>query len=80
MAFICVRAEGEHERILRQSGNLYVLEPVMVKALESGTFFWIPLLDPYGDTVLNRLQIPLFEAYRDHGRAVNVSQATAACS
>jgi hypothetical protein len=60
MAIICVIAEAEHERVLRQTGNLYVLEPLFVRALKADAFLWVTFIDPYGDTILNRLQIPHF--------------------
>ena len=60
MAIICAIAEGEHERRLTKTGNLYVLEPIFRKALDAGGFQWIQWIDPYGDTVLNALQIPDF--------------------
>jgi hypothetical protein len=60
MAIICARAEEEHERVLRQTPRLYVLEDLFMKARESGRFLWVRFIDPYGDTVLNQLQIPHF--------------------
>lgn len=45
---------------MRRTSGLYVLEDVFVKALQAGDFLWVKFIDPYGDTVLNSLQIPHF--------------------
>jgi hypothetical protein len=60
VAIISVRAEGEHEELHREAPNMYVLEEVFGKALKEENLFWIPQIDPYGDTILNRVQLSGF--------------------
>jgi hypothetical protein len=47
-------------RVPIETGNLYVLENLFVRALNTGQFLWLTFIDPYGDTVLNHLQIDHF--------------------
>jgi hypothetical protein len=60
MAIISVRAEGEHGELHREAPGMYVLEEVFGKALKEENLLWIPQIDPYGDTVLNRIQLSGF--------------------
>jgi hypothetical protein len=60
MAIICVKLENERHATLKQTGNLYVLERIFGEALKTGGFRWLEQIDPYGDTVLNRVQIASF--------------------
>jgi hypothetical protein len=45
--------------LLRESRNLYELEQLFSR-VPSNHCRWLKWIDPYGDTVLNRLQIPDF--------------------
>jgi hypothetical protein len=60
MAIIRITAEWEHERVLREVANVQSLRRVMAAAENRSDLVWIETIDPYGDTVFNRMQIPKF--------------------
>ena len=58
MAIIKVLVETESGDVLRETANMYVLERFLQRAHGGDDYPLIRYIDPYGDTVFNRLQIP----------------------